>query len=133
MWSLGVTIFILLFGYMPFSGNEDKQISDIKHGKYTVKPAKWDGVSSVAKDFVKQLLVVKPGVRLTAEDALKHAFIAKRENLKTDVNPDIVSALVDFGNASSFRRACMSMMAWSLTADERAKVREAFIEMDLDG
>ncbi|CAJ1372484.1 unnamed protein product, partial [Effrenium voratum] len=132
MWSLGVTIFILLFGYMPFSGNEDKQISDIKHGKYTVKPAKWDGVSSVAKDFVKQLLVVKPGVRLTAEDALKHAFIAKRENLKTDVNPDIVSALVDFGNASSFRRACMSMMAWSLTADERAKVREAFIEMDLD-
>jgi len=132
LWSLGVTVFILLFGYMPFSGNEDKQISDIKHGRYTVKAHKWDSVSGIAQDFVKRLLVVKPQSRLTAEDALKHAFIAKREQLTNDVNNEVVAALVDFGQASSFRRACLSMMAWSLTNEERASVRQAFIQMDED-
>lgn len=132
LWSLGVTVFILLFGYMPFSGNEDKQISDIKNGRYTVKPAKWDSVSGVAQDFVKKLLVVKPTSRMTAEDALKHPFIVNREQLTTEVNNDIVNALVDFGNASAFRRACLSMMAWSLTNEERSKVREAFMQLDED-
>ena len=30
LWSLGVVAFVLLFGYMPFSGAETKQIRDIK-------------------------------------------------------------------------------------------------------
>mmetsp|Transcript_72644 Transcript_72644/g.170227 ORF Transcript_72644/g.170227 Transcript_72644/m.170227 type:complete len:558 (+) Transcript_72644:112-1785(+) len=132
LWSLGVTVFILLFGYMPFSGNEDKQISDIKHGRYTVKPAKWDGVSQTAQDFVKKLLVVKPTARLTAEGAFNHPFIANRNDLTNQVNNEVVAALVDFGQASSFRRACMSMMAWSLTNEERSQVRMAFIQMDED-
>lgn len=132
LWSLGVTVFILLFGYMPFSGNEDKQISDIKNGRYTVKPAKWDSVSGVAQDFVKKLLVVKANSRMTAEDALKHPFIEQRHQLTNEVNNEIVSALVDFGNASAFRRACLSMMAWSLTNEERSKVREAFMQLDED-
>jgi len=33
---------------------------------------------------------------------------------------------------SQFRRAAMNMMAWSLSNDERAEVRQAFIEMDKD-
>merc|ERR1712217_506057 len=35
-----------------------------------------------------------------------------------------------YAEASQFRRACMSMMAWSLTNEERANVRNAFIELD---
>merc|ERR1712217_432746 len=35
-----------------------------------------------------------------------------------------------YAEASQFRRACMSMMAWSLTNEERAQVRNAFIELD---
>ncbi|CAE7886108.1 CPK12, partial [Symbiodinium sp. KB8] len=57
---------------------------------------------------------------------------AKREQLTNDVNNEVVAALVDFGQASSFRRACLSMMAWSLTNEERASVRQAFIQMDED-
>ena len=47
---------------------------------------------------------------MTAEDALKHPFIVNRGQLTNEVNGDIVTALVDFGNASAFRRACLSMM-----------------------
>mmetsp|Transcript_73608 Transcript_73608/g.157874 ORF Transcript_73608/g.157874 Transcript_73608/m.157874 type:complete len:553 (-) Transcript_73608:109-1767(-) len=135
LWSLGVTIFIVLFGYMPFSGSEDRQIRAIKDGRYTVKKEVWAKVSSGAQDFVKKLLVVSPADRLTAADALKHPWIHDREanaEQLTDVNQGVVDALTTFGQVSSFRRACMSMMAWSLTVDERAKVREAFIEMDTE-
>lgn len=132
MWSVGVCNFILLFGYMPFSGKEDKQIADIKAGRFNRKEDKWRLVSSSAQDFVQKLLVVKPEQRMTAEDALKHEWIASRENNEAQLPDDIVGAIVSFGEVSSFRRACMSMMAWSLTNEERASVRQAFVAMDQD-
>jgi len=132
LWSLGVTIFILLFGYMPFSGNEDKQIADIKAGKFSRKEEKWKLVTKEAQNFVMRLLVVDIEKRMSAEDALQHTWIVSRETHSNPLTVDIVDALVDFGKISNFRRACMSMMAWSLTNEERAKVRDAFIKMDQD-
>lgn len=131
MWSFGVTVFIILFGYMPFSGSEERQIMAIKGGHYLTKKAVWDLVSGEAQDFVKKLLVLDPAKRLTAEGAMKHAWLAERDKLESgDVNQGIADALAGFGQASAFRRACMSMMAWSLTMDERAQVREAFLQLD---
>merc|ERR1712050_108645 len=43
-----------------------------------------------------------------------------------------MGGLCSFGAASAFRRACMSMMAWSLTLAERSKVRDAFLELDVE-
>jgi calcium-dependent protein kinase len=134
MWSLGVTVFILLFGYMPFSGSEERQHTMIKAGKFTKKDA-WNKVSEQARDFVGKLLVVDPEKRMDAKGALTHTWVAQRDHLNLeqhDVDEGIVDALANFGQASHFRRACMSMMAWSLTNDERKQVRDAFIELDTD-
>jgi len=133
LWSLGVIVFILLVGYMPFSGSEEHQMQTIKAGRYTSKPEKWAPVSSPAKDFVKKLLVVDPDARLSAEEALAHPWIANRQigrPSSAGMDGQVVEALHGFAQASQFRRACMSVMAWSLTNEERAKVRDAFIELD---
>jgi len=134
MWSLGVIVFILLVGYMPFSGQEHVQTKLISEGKYKLKPECWATVSEKAKDLMKKLLTVDPLKRLTAQQALDHAFITDREKRNTIMDDKeasgVVDALRNFGQASKFRRACMSMMAWSLSNDERAKVRQYFIEMD---
>merc|ERR1719324_1850719 len=37
LWSLGVIAFILLAGYMPFSGSEAALIRNIRAGNFTVK------------------------------------------------------------------------------------------------
>ncbi|CAJ1436781.1 unnamed protein product [Effrenium voratum] len=50
LWSLGVVAFVLLFGYMPFSGAESKQIRDIKEGNFTRKQVIWGKASQGAKD-----------------------------------------------------------------------------------
>lgn len=138
LWSTGVILFILLAGYMPFSGAEKKQRTAIDKGEYNWRPERWAKVSPEAQDLVKKLLVKDAEQRLSAEDALKHKFINKRHDVQDAARPGsprdqmegLGDALVSFAKASQFRRACMSVMAWSLTNEERAKVREMFIAMD---
>jgi len=130
LWSLGVIVFILLAGYMPFSGSEAIQTRNISEGKYKMKPERWKNVSQEATDFVKALLQTDPKKRLTCQQALDHHWITNRHKYKSEVSPEIVDALRDFGKATKFKRVCLEMMAWSLSNEERAKVRDYFISMD---
>jgi len=135
LWSLGVTVFILLLGYMPFKGNDEQQQKCIKKAQFEKKPKYWSNISTNAQDFLTKLLVVDPNKRLTAKQALEHPWMKKKDEMNHDmhdVNQGVVDALSNFGQASHFRRACMSMMAWSLTNEERKQVRDAFIEIDTD-
>lgn len=132
LWSLGVIVFILLVGYMPFAGSDErKQIHMIRSGTYLVKKERWAKVSSLASDFVKKLLVVDPDVRMTAPQALEHPWIKNHEDACSDcIDEAMVASLCDFAKSQSFRRSCMKLMAWSLTAPERAQVRDAFMALD---
>jgi len=134
MWSFGVTVFIVTFGYMPFFGAEEHQVAYIKKGKYTEKAHLWNKVSRDGQDFVRKLLVVDPNQRLTAQTALEHPWIKLRDEQENQkqLDQDTANALIEFAQGSQFRRAAMQMMAWSLTNEERAEVREAFIEIDKD-
>lgn len=131
LWSLGVITFILLAGYMPFSGPEKEQTRRIMEGKYTMKPERWGKISKQATNFTQALLQVSPEKRLTAQQALEHPWIASRRQANTvAIDENVVDALRQFGKASKFRRCCLEMMAWSLSNEERAKVRQYFIQMD---
>mmetsp|Transcript_49665 Transcript_49665/g.144028 ORF Transcript_49665/g.144028 Transcript_49665/m.144028 type:complete len:546 (+) Transcript_49665:115-1752(+) len=133
MWSLGVVVFILLVGYMPFDGSDSHQIALIKSGMYEMEQPQWNWVSEQAKDLVRKLLVVDPTKRITADQSLHHPWIAKRDELQAAqhaVDRSIVDALCKFARASKFRRACMSVMAWSLSYEDRLSVRDAFLELD---
>jgi calcium-dependent protein kinase len=135
MWSMGIVVFILLVGYMPFSGaSESITVRNIKAGKFTEKEA-YKKVSSQADDFIRKLICVDVAERMTAEKALEHPFIKDRSEMakaseEREVEGATVHALVDFAKASKFRRALMSCMAWSLTNEQRTKLREAFLAMD---
>jgi len=130
LWSLGVVTFILLAGYMPFSGSDAQQQSNIKAGKFTMKPERWGKVSTDGRDFTLKLLQRDPAKRLSAEQALAHTWIENRAHDKYEVGHDVADALRAFGHTTKFRRCCMEMMSWSLTNEERAQVRDAFIAMD---
>eukprot|EP00929_Paragymnodinium_shiwhaense_P022911 TRINITY_DN1448_c0_g2_i1.p1 TRINITY_DN1448_c0_g2~~TRINITY_DN1448_c0_g2_i1.p1 ORF type:complete len:576 (+),score=158.34 TRINITY_DN1448_c0_g2_i1:113-1840(+) len=141
MWSFGVIVFILLAGYMPFSGKtEEDTANKICAGSYPRKEHIWSKVSHRGKHFVQSLLILDPLKRLTAEQALEHDWIcmqrmaskASRASSNGDaINQETVDALCSFAKASQFKRACMSLMAWSLTNEERKSVRDEFIEMDV--
>ena len=65
-----------LSGTPPFKGRRDREVLQaVRRGKYTLSGPKWDNVSEDAKDFIRHLLVYNPAKRMTAEQALKHAWL----------------------------------------------------------
>jgi len=81
MWAVGVLLYILLSGRLPFSGDSDDELfKNILDAQVVWKSPQFDTVSEDAKDLILKLLVVTPTERFTADDALKHSFIVNNTN-----------------------------------------------------
>lgn len=61
LWSIGVILYILLSGYIPFTGKNAAEVFlRIRYGKYVMNQPEWNVVSPAAKDLVRSLLKVDP-------------------------------------------------------------------------
>ncbi|RHY25511.1 hypothetical protein DYB32_008275 [Aphanomyces invadans] len=64
IWSLGVLLFVLLGGYLPFHGNsQDDLYRAIKIGRFEFDEPYWEGISSAAQDIISKMLVTDPQKR----------------------------------------------------------------------
>lgn len=75
MWSIGVIIFVLLGGYMPFEGELAELAPLILSCDYTFHEEYWSEISEDAKDLIRSLLVVNPDERPTAIEAMKSKWM----------------------------------------------------------
>ena len=108
VWSAGVLVYMLLSGSHPFRGPSQCATEErIKAGQLPSDRAGEGirGVSSEARAFVKALLVLQPGARLSAKEALGHPWLRLQRNnadaplLDAGV-PAKVKALVETGAAA---------------------------------
>lgn len=77
MWAVGILIYILLSGRLPFSGEDDQELfKNICDGDLVWKSPQFDTVSDEAKDIISHLIVVDPSVRYSAKVALTHPWIS---------------------------------------------------------
>uniref|UniRef100_A0A7S4RWQ1 Non-specific serine/threonine protein kinase n=1 Tax=Alexandrium monilatum TaxID=311494 RepID=A0A7S4RWQ1_9DINO len=132
MWSLGIIMYMLLTGTTPFRGSEEQIAMKIKSGN-PYYCSRFFKLSEQAQAFVRALLVHNPARRLTASAALEHPWVMRRNRAQdTFIGQDILASLRSFARASHFRRVVLSMMAWSLSTEDVADLREQFLFMDLD-
>jgi len=80
MWATGVITYVLLCGYSPFMNDSDTALfAQIVKADFDFPEAEWSVISDHAKDFIRRLLVVDAKKRLTADQALKHPWLASSE------------------------------------------------------
>ena len=72
MWSIGILLYVMLCGYFPFRGGNEKELfREITIGICSVPLC----VSEAGKRLIVRLLRYDPDRRLTAEEAIKDPFI----------------------------------------------------------
>mmetsp|Transcript_37179 Transcript_37179/g.79315 ORF Transcript_37179/g.79315 Transcript_37179/m.79315 type:complete len:685 (+) Transcript_37179:155-2209(+) len=78
LFAMGVIVFILLGGYPPFYADDRKTLLKMtKLGKYEFDEDYWGDTSQGAKNMIRDLLLVDPDKRLSAEDCLSHPWMTE--------------------------------------------------------
>lgn len=99
VWSLGVVLFAMISGYLPFhagKGNKTELSKKILRGSYTSP----DFISKEARDLLSMMLTVDPSKRATSEQIWRHKwvqFVRRREipNYGLAVKVDPVLGVVE--------------------------------------
>jgi calcium-dependent protein kinase len=134
LWSCGVIMYVLLCGYPPFYGETDSDVlNKVRSGRFSFGSSCWRAVTQDAKDLIRELIKMDPKQRLTAEQALNHAWI-KDKAPKADFNnllqDGFVEHLRDFQSANYLKKAALHIIAGQLSEQQIKSLRETFVALD---
>jgi calcium/calmodulin-dependent protein kinase I len=135
MWSVGVIIYCILSGQLPFTGRRHLDLfKAIIAGEFDFDGG-WGDVSDDAKDLICKLLVTDPSKRYTAEDALRCKWFRTNDTLlRRNSLFNASSKLKTFNARLKFKSAILmlqSLSRWKLMTkrsvekrNEEAKAQE---------
>jgi len=144
IWSLGVVMFVMLFGYPPFYADpeqygtktDDAIFELIKKG---FKPKAQAGygphfpeaipVSDAAKDLMAKILTRDVAKRYTAREVLDHPWM-KGQASKEPLDAAVMRNLKTFNANSKLKQAVLVMMVGTLTDSEIREMRKTFEAID---
>lgn len=101
---------------------QDKLYAQIRSGHLSFEGPVWAKVSKSAKDLINKLVEVDPNKRLTAEEALRHEWMATA-HLPSKELPEAILELRRFNNLRRLRAAVNTIMY--VGAKGAASAREA--------
>ena len=138
IWSCGVILYILLCGYAPFYGENDKEIyNQVLKGEYDFPKEEWQNVSEEAKNLVQKMLEKDTKKRITALDALQDKWFKINKQKKTSnklLAKNVLKNMKKFKKNKKFEKATMSFIVNQLVLkEERKDLEKQFKEWDKNG
>ena len=135
-WSIGVIMYILLSGRMPFGGRNDEEITQcIQRGSFRVTGQEWVNISPSAIDLLSKFMDYNPHHRISAEDALRHEWftIHTTKQVSKEQLASVLSNLTSFRATFKLQRAVMCFIASQLiTQAEKRELSQLFKSIDVD-
>lgn len=133
IWSLGVLLYTLVCGYLPFQGNSAPEVfRKIKEAEFHFNHAEFETVSEECKDLIRKLLIINQKKRLDGQKALNHPWFkifgndsSKGTNGSTDVkiSNEVLQRLRSFKGVSTFKKAAMNLLVKTASEKEVQELR----------
>jgi calcium-dependent protein kinase len=137
VWSVGVIAFMLLSSQMPFYGRHRQNVVDkIVKGHYEFRGKRWRNVSELSKNFIRDILIVNPSERVTAEEAISSTWLhhcynsTTRMSFKVELGM-IHNALIKYSKFSRLKRVALMVIAHKSTSMEIGVLRRIFQKHDV--
>jgi len=146
-WSVGVVMFVMLFGYPPFYADPEKYgrreneviykkikkgfIPKVQAGYGRHFPEKIPA-SDLAKNLIKMLLRKNVASRLTAVEALDHKWFQDASSEQT-ISAQVLASLTTFNEVSRFKITVLNAFQnIAITEEKQEALKHTFQKMDLD-
>ncbi|GAB5365674.1 hypothetical protein AAMO2058_001078200 [Amorphochlora amoebiformis] len=139
LWSLGITIYLMLYGMPPFSALDNKTVKkEIMQGFIPeVRPGqgRWfradRKISRHARELISKLLTTPPN-RLTATEALDHRWFRKGREKTDDIRIDhgVIRAMSMFKAGCNFKILTLEYCALRMPLEEEIKLKIEFEKLD---
>jgi len=133
MWSLGVILYRMITGRMPFVGKDRSTLQDsIKSSTVAFGP-EWNGMPD-AREVVHGLLMSSWRIRVTADRVLKHPWIVLSKARMRRSKMMRVLQNVMFNTAqSTFKKFALRVIAEEMPPEKLEIVQNAFSILDKNG
>lgn len=134
MWSLGVILYLLLSGTVPFgySAEDEQTVYRAIQRDPLVLGKPFNSISSAARELITGLLEKDPFKRYSLEQALAHPWVTGEAAADTPLDHSLVVSISNFNAKNKFKKQALRLIASALSAAEVQNLRSAFHRVDTD-
>jgi serine/threonine protein kinase len=135
IWSMGVVLYIMLSGKVPFPGNSEIEIiSNVIKGEFHFKHEPFAQHSKEAKDFLQCLIVKDVNQRYTAEQAFNHPWIQNNTaHSNAPLPEEAYREMQDtIRGAKRLKRAVLTYLSQRISTANLQELKKAFEGADAE-
>ena len=138
IWSMGVTLYLLLCGFPPFEGKNSEEIfKAIRKGTFSFDRKEWQSVSSQAKDLVIKMLTLNFEARISACECLQHEWIKlfeSDEKVEANVLKTVLNNIKSFNAKEKLQQTAIAYIVHLIqNSKENEELKKIFTMIDKNG